>query len=61
MVVVYRALGGGWELREGRDLVPSDIRAEMTMRTDWGKLLAPAAYNPSIEKKPEARVRAPDW
>ena len=61
LVGVYRALGGGWEIREGEDFLPSDIKAEMTARTDWGKLLAPAAYNPSIEKRPEARVHSPDW
>jgi NodT family efflux transporter outer membrane factor (OMF) lipoprotein len=42
LVGVYRALGGGWQLREGRDFVPEEVRAEMAKRTNWGKLLAPA-------------------
>ncbi len=45
LVGVYRALGGGWEIREGEDLVPAEIKAEMRERTNWGKLLAPATYN----------------
>ncbi len=39
LVSVYRALGGGWQIREGKPLVPADIKAEMAKRTDWGKLL----------------------
>lgn len=61
LVGVYRALGGGWESREGADLVPPSIRAEMTARTDWGRLLSPAQYNPPLQKEPESRPRLPDW
>src|SRR4030095_4967385 len=45
LVGIYRALGGGWEIREGEDLVPPEIKAEMERRTNWGGLLAPATYN----------------
>ncbi len=39
---VYRALGGGWEIREGKDFIPTAMRDEMRKRTDWGSLLPPA-------------------
>lgn len=39
LVAVYRALGGGWEIREGRSLVPEEIKEKMSQRTDWGDLL----------------------
>jgi NodT family efflux transporter outer membrane factor (OMF) lipoprotein len=39
LVAVYRALGGGWEIREGQSLVPEEIKAKMARRTDWGDLL----------------------
>lgn len=39
LVTLYRALGGGWELREGNDLVPVDIKEEMRRRTDWGGMI----------------------
>ena len=39
LVAVYRALGGGWEIREGHDLVPPVVRQKMAQRTDWGRLL----------------------
>jgi outer membrane protein TolC len=61
LVGVYRALGGGWEIREGKDWVPPEIKEEMAKRTNWGKLLAPAVYNPAVPEKPESLIRAPDW
>ena len=36
LVAVYRALGGGWEMREGHDFVPPDVREMMTKRTELG-------------------------
>ena len=61
LVGVYRALGGGWEIREGQELVPPDIRAEMEKRTNWGHLLAPATYNLPASRQPESAPRLPDW
>jgi len=65
LVGVYRALGGGWQLREGRDFIPESVRAEMAKRTNWGGLLAPAKYalsepgNNQREKGPEAPPPSP--
>ncbi|MGX2041418.1 efflux transporter outer membrane subunit [Methylocaldum sp. MU1018] len=59
LVGVYRALGGGWQIREGRDLVPESVKKVMAERTDWGRILSPAAYLPPAEPKP--LVRPPDW
>jgi NodT family efflux transporter outer membrane factor (OMF) lipoprotein len=61
LVGVYRALGGGWEIREGQDLVPADITAEMRQRTNWGQLLAPSTYNLPASRAPESGPRPPDW
>ena len=61
LVGVYRALGGGWEVREGKDLVPPEVKEAMARRTNWGGLLAPASYNPSPSAEPESGVRLPDW
>jgi NodT family efflux transporter outer membrane factor (OMF) lipoprotein len=61
LVGVYKALGGGWEIREGKDWLPSEIREEMTKRTNWGRLLAPAVYNPDVPEKPGSLIRFPDW
>ena len=61
LVGVYRAIGGGWEIREGKDLITPAIAEEMKARTNWGSLLAPASYNPPADGKPSPAVRPPDW
>jgi NodT family efflux transporter outer membrane factor (OMF) lipoprotein len=61
LVGVYRALGGGWEIRESEDLVPAEIKAEMRRRTNWGDLLAPATYNLPASREPQSMPRFPDW
>jgi NodT family efflux transporter outer membrane factor (OMF) lipoprotein len=59
LVGVYRALGGGWEIREGKELVPPGVREEMAKRTDWGGLLTPASNNPPLFDEPKS-FRLPD-
>lgn len=61
LVGVYRALGGGWEIREGDDIVPAEIKAEMRQRTNWGSLLAPTTYNLPASREPRSAPRPPDW
>ncbi len=61
LVGVYKALGGGWEIREGKELIPRDIKETMDKRTGWGKLLAPATYNPPAAEEPKSLIRLPDW
>jgi len=39
VIALYKALGGGWQSREGRPFIPGKIRDEMKKRTDWGELL----------------------
>jgi len=39
LVSTYRALGGGWQLREGKPYVDSETTQTMSERTNWGKLL----------------------
>jgi len=61
LVGVYRALGGGWEVREGKDLLPPEVVKEMAKRTNWGKLLKPASYNIPPTEEPKPTIRLPDW
>jgi NodT family efflux transporter outer membrane factor (OMF) lipoprotein len=51
LIATYKALGGGWELREGRELVPAETQEQMRQRTDWGNLLPPEE-RPDLQKKP---------
>jgi hypothetical protein len=46
IVSVYRALGGGWQIREGHDVISDEVKAEMARRTNWGRMLEPAQHLP---------------
>jgi len=61
LVAIYRALGGGWEIREGTDIVPPEVKKIMAKRTNWGNLLNPAAYMPPSGEERRSDVRLPDW
>ena len=39
VVSLYRAMGGGWEVREGQELIPAATRERMRRRTYWGGML----------------------
>jgi hypothetical protein len=39
LVAMYKALGGGWELRIGKDLVPQETKQQMVERTSWGGMV----------------------
>jgi NodT family efflux transporter outer membrane factor (OMF) lipoprotein len=61
LITTYRALGGGWQMHEGRDLIPAEMQREMAKRTNWGPLLRPDAPGlPSPQDRPPP-VRQPDW
>ena len=38
-ISLYKALGGGWQIRRGKDFLPQDVKEKMEERTDWGNLL----------------------
>jgi len=38
-ISMYKALGGGWQIRKGKGFVPQDVKEKMEDRTDWGNLL----------------------
>jgi hypothetical protein len=64
-IALYKALGGGWELRLGQPVVPESTQAEMRQRTNWGRLLpappAPEALNPPPPARELPILPAPDW
>lgn len=39
LIATYKALGGGWQLREGHTFVKPNMINSMEERTDWGELL----------------------
>jgi NodT family efflux transporter outer membrane factor (OMF) lipoprotein len=59
LVGLYRAMGGGWQIREGHDILSPEVKEAMSRRTNWGCLLTPAAYIPPPRECPD--IRPPDW
>jgi NodT family efflux transporter outer membrane factor (OMF) lipoprotein len=59
LVGIYRALGGGWEISQGEDILSPEIKEVMARRTNWGSLLTPSGYLPPAGSQPD--IRRPDW
>jgi len=39
VVALYKALGGGWQIREGEAYLAPEVKKQMQDRTDWGTQL----------------------
>jgi hypothetical protein len=66
LIALYKALGGGWELRLGKDFIPEKTKEEMRQRTNWGDLLPPEDLPKDREEKPPTGqaipvLNKPDW
>ena len=65
LIALYKALGGGWELRQGQPIIAESIQAEMQKRTNWGRLLpAPPAPETSNLLPPAQNIpilQKPQW
>jgi outer membrane protein TolC len=57
VVAIYKALGGGWEVRQGKAFVDENTLIVMRERTNWGGLLD----EPVKEENSEDGMRRPDW
>ena len=63
LISMYRALGGGWQMRAGRDFVPEATKDVMSERTNWGDILTPEDAKTLIPPSttPDDSYRWPDW
>ena len=65
LVALYKALGGGWQVRVGKEFVSRENLDAMRKRTDWGNLLPPGSLPEDLSPPPPANVhqlpRKPDW
>ena len=59
-VGIYRALGGGWEIRSGQGFVDETTKDTMQKRVDWGDLLQPKETEPPL-KGQGSGWPSPDW
>lgn len=62
LVALYRALGGGWQVRKGNDVVPQDIKLDMAARTNWGTLLQQKNHQPPANNSQQIKqLYLPNW
>ena len=62
LVALYRALGGGWQIRCGNDIVRKHIKADMAARTNWGNLLKKENHLPPLtEEQRIKQLYLPNW
>lgn len=59
LIALYKALGGGWEIRQDKGFVDARTLQEMNQRTDWGRLLEVDAV--ATRDKTNKAVPRPDW
>jgi hypothetical protein len=41
VILLYKALGGGWQISKGRSYLSAETAARMKKTVDWGKYLDP--------------------
>jgi len=66
LVNTYKALGGGWQIRSGKDFVPEARQQRMQERTDWGGLVPAEALPADLPEAPptggdQPWLNKPDW
>ena len=50
LIALYKALGGGWQIRGGQVFVAEETQHEMQERTNWGNLLPEMPDAPAEER-----------
>jgi len=55
LIALFKALGGGWELSQGRPFIPERMQREMKARTDWGDLLSQPRAPATRKNSPQSR------
>lgn len=61
LVATYKALGGGWQIRQGKEILSEANKKEMMERTSWGGLLETEKVKESVENKEDGNWLWPDW
>jgi len=59
LIAIYRALGGGWQLRNGNDVISDAVKKQMAGRTNWGQLLEPSRHLPAVSPEEQPISKPP--
>jgi len=55
LIGLYKALGGGWESRQGQPAVPEPTQRQMKERTNWGDMLPQPSPPVSAQSSPQGK------
>jgi NodT family efflux transporter outer membrane factor (OMF) lipoprotein len=55
LISLYKALGGGWEMRQGQPFIADSTRIEMEQRTNWGDLMSKPVHEATKANSPPPR------
>ncbi|MGB5986482.1 MAG: efflux transporter outer membrane subunit [Desulfobacterales bacterium] len=61
LVATFKALGGGWQIREGEEILSTENRDAMIERTSWGGLLDQEAVEVPVDHNDRQDWHGPDW
>lgn len=65
LIAIYKAIGGGWELRKDMEMIPDKTIDEMKERTDWGDMLGQEQVPDDTEEPPAGQavpvLSVPEW
>jgi hypothetical protein len=61
LVATYKALGGGWQIRNGEKILSAENRNEMIERTSWGGLLDTEELALPVDHNDRRDWQWPDW
>jgi NodT family efflux transporter outer membrane factor (OMF) lipoprotein len=60
LIILYKAVGGGWQTDNAQNFISEKIKKQMRDRTNWGDIMKPDALD--LPKKEKTRLlRSPDW
>jgi NodT family efflux transporter outer membrane factor (OMF) lipoprotein len=61
LVATYKALGGGWQIRQSGEILSEENKNEMLERTNWGHLLDSEELELKDKNQDRPDWRRPDW
>jgi outer membrane protein TolC len=61
LTALYKALGGGWEVRMGNDFVPDDVKDQMRERTRWGGMLGSERQQRTVDAAASGTEQDRGW
>ena len=55
LVAAHKAVGGGWQIRQGRQILPEAVVQQMRARTNWGDALPPSVPDEIAPEEPRSQ------